>query len=88
MNKYTCHCCGYLILEQQIHDICLICNWQNDPSSLYNPDLEAPANSNISLRQAQKNFIEFGACDMYGLKNVRPPTNKDKKDPDWKQIIN
>ncbi|HDR7669006.1 TPA: hypothetical protein QCX97_002884 [Bacillus wiedmannii] len=40
----------------------------------------------VSLRQAQKNFIAFGACEECFVKSVRKPTSEDVKDASWKQI--
>ena len=37
----------------------------------------------VSLRQAQKNYIEFGACEKEMLCHVRKPTVYDRKDENW-----
>lgn len=84
-GKYTCPCCGYITLYSQIHDICPICDWQNDPASWNDPDFVGPANS-VSLRQGQKNFKQFGASDEIGIDVVRPPSHADKRDPNWKPV--
>ena len=39
-----------------------------------------------SLRQAQKNFIAFGACEECCVGSVRKPTSEDVKDASWKHI--
>ena len=83
MSEYTCLCCGYISLHSEVHDICPICWWQDDPGCW--DDLDAVWGANgISLKQAQKNFIEFGACEEHMLDMVRAPSEDDVKDPDWK----
>jgi hypothetical protein len=82
--KYTCPCCGYIVLDSEIHDICPICWWQDDPISRTEPDFIGGANGNVSLCQAQVNFIKFGVSDKLFLKDVRSPDNNDKRDSNWK----
>lgn len=86
--KYTCPCCGYKTIEEEppgTYDICRICYWEDDEVQFNDPDFEGGANE-VSLRQAQKNFIAFGACDECSVKSVRKPTSEDVKDASWKQI--
>jgi hypothetical protein len=59
--------------------------WHDDAIQFDDPDYEGGANSN-SLRQAQKNFLEFGACEREMLPHVRKPTERDKRDPHWKSL--
>jgi hypothetical protein len=40
----------------------------------------------VSLKQGQKNFIEFGACEIEMIENVRPPGNDEQRDEDWKPL--
>jgi len=47
------------------------------------PDLEGGPNV-VSLRQAQRNFLEFGACEERCKDVVRKPTPEDERDPEWK----
>ena len=85
-HKTTCPCCGYKTLTSEIHDICEICCWQDDPNQFLQPDSEVGANSGISLRQAQKNFIVYGACDECSIDDARKPNEKDVKDPNFKLL--
>lgn len=87
--KYTCPCCGYKTLEEEppgTHDICPICFWEDDWVQFDEPDYEGGAN-NVSLREAQKNFINFGASEKKVLPSVRKPTKHDIKDPAWKSLV-
>ncbi|MEI3895112.1 MULTISPECIES: CPCC family cysteine-rich protein [Bacillus] len=86
--KYTYPCRGYKTIEEEppgTYEICNICYWEEDPVQLKEPDLEDGANE-VSLRQAQRNFIAFGACGECFVKSVRNPTSEDVKDASWKQI--
>lgn len=86
--KYTCPCCGYKILEEKppgTFEICSICFWEDDGVQYDDPDYEGGANS-PSLRQAQKNYILFGACEESSIEFVRKPTEDDEKDLDWKPL--
>ena len=60
--SYSCPCCGYKTLVEEppgTYDICKICLWEDDPVQFDDPDYVGGANS-VSLRQAQRNFLEFG----------------------------
>ncbi|MEK9197184.1 CPCC family cysteine-rich protein [Ureibacillus sp. FSL E2-3493] len=87
--KYTCPCCGYKTLDEQppgTYDICRICYWEDDGIQYDDPDYEGGANI-PSLRQAQKNFIEFGACEERCIEFVRKPNEQDEKDVHWKRLV-
>ncbi|NOU96195.1 hypothetical protein GC093_23645 [Paenibacillus sp. LMG 31456] len=85
MKKYTCPCCGYKkIASDGDYDICPICFWEDDPYQKMN-EYDLGANT-IPLVEAQKNYIRLGACEEKATHVVRKPTEKDKKDPDWKSI--
>ena len=86
--KYTCPCCGYKTLDEEppgTYAICTICFWEDDNIQFDDPDYEGGANA-PSLRQAQKNFQEFGAYRKDRLEFVRMPHRKDIKDPNWKRL--
>lgn len=86
--KYTCPCCGYKTLDEEppgTYEICSICFWEDDPVQYYDPDYSGGANT-TSLRQAQKNYEWFGACEEEFNAIVRKPTQYDVKDSDWKRL--
>lgn len=85
--RYYCPCCGYDTLAEEPghYDICPICFWEDDPNQRCNVDSENGANS-ISLRQAQANFEQFGACDKEMIDNVIKPNNSNKRNPLWRNI--
>jgi hypothetical protein len=87
-EKFTCPCCGYKTFEEELkgqYDICEICFWEDDPIQVINPDYSGGANK-VSLRQAQINFMEFGACEKEMLKNARRPNVEDKRGENWKPL--
>ncbi|WBW98369.1 CPCC family cysteine-rich protein [Oceanirhabdus sp. W0125-5] len=84
----TCLCCGYKTLASEMHDICPICYWQDDPISWGNADYEGGVNGDISLRQAQKNFMKFGTCDKESIDSVRKANDFDIKDLSWRAYEN
>ncbi|HEX3045263.1 MAG TPA: glycosyltransferase [Bacillota bacterium] len=64
--KQTCPCCGYkTITEVTVGDskICRLCLWENDPLQHNDSDFNGGANA-VSLREARRNFQEFGASEM------------------------
>ena len=84
-NKY-CPCCGYDTFdptERFEYSICPICYWEDDKLQFDDPELSGGANR-VSLMHAQLNFEKFGACEVDMIKNIRKPTNKDNRNPDWK----
>ncbi|MES5867945.1 CPCC family cysteine-rich protein [Bacillus cereus group sp. RP32] len=86
--KYTCPCCEYRTIEEEppgTYEICNICYWEDDEVQFNGPDFEGGANE-VSLRQAQKNLIAFGACEECFVGSVRKLTSEDVKDASWKQI--
>lgn len=85
-DKFNCPCCGYRTLREKpggTYNICEVCFWEDDPIQLDDPEYEGGANR-VSLRQGQKNFQEFGACERDMIKNVRPPNSDESRDEGWK----
>lgn len=88
IEKYACPCCGYKTFDSKpdgTYDICPVCFWEDDPVQLDDPDYEGGANP-MSLRQAQHNFLEFGACDRDMLQNVRQHAKDEQRDENWQPL--
>jgi len=86
--KYTCPCCGYKTLDEKppgTYAICNICYWEDDGIQYDDVDYEGGANT-PSLRQAQRNYILFGACEEKCMEFVRKPNEKDEKDSEWQPL--
>lgn len=88
MKRYTCPCCGYKTLDDEppgTHNICPICFWEDDGLQFSNPNYKGGANR-VSLKQGQKNFLKFGACEEEMIEYVRRPEKNDIKDNKWKLL--
>ncbi len=87
-NKpYPCPVCGYLVFEEPpgSDGICPICFWEDDIVQIAFPDMAGGAN-NVSLIEAQKNFIELGVSEQRFKENVRGASAEDKRDTFWRPI--
>ena len=82
----TCACCGYKTTAPG-YEVCAICHWMKDPAQEADPDLD-PGTNGLSLRQAQRNYREFGAAANYLVEVARKPTEQEEKerDPNWKPL--
>jgi hypothetical protein len=81
----TCPCCGYKTITAD-YEICQICGWEYDSHGQnLDPD-EGGGPNRATLREAQQNFISFGASSREMLASVRAPTCSDRKDPDWRAL--
>ena len=88
IQTFACPCYDYKTFDHEpngSYDICEACFWEDDPMQLKDPDYEGGANP-MSLRKAQQNFIEFGACDRDMLRNVRRPAKDEQRDENWKPL--
>lgn len=72
---YRCPCCKFKTLESRGHDdICPVCFWQDDGQDEHDAaDIRGGPNKNLSLEQAQANYLEFGAASRSWTSNVRRP---------------
>lgn len=93
---HYCLCCGYKTIEGYLTDfgysrppstwdICPICSWEDDAVGFEHPD-EACGPNHVSLKQAQRNFVEFGAVERRFTQHVREPREDDERDPNWRLI--
>ncbi len=68
-----CRCCGNLTISMRGYfEICPVCYWEDDEEQFSDPDYEGGANG-ISLKQAKKNYAEFGASEKRFSACVRKP---------------
>ncbi|KAA0543107.1 hypothetical protein FZW96_20930 [Bacillus sp. BGMRC 2118] len=85
MKKLACPCCGYRTMEGDgNYEICPICFWEDDPFQKEN--VYSLGANHIPLIEAQLNYIKYGVSEKEFIKNVRKPTNEDKRDPNWKPV--
>jgi hypothetical protein len=74
-KSYRCPCCKFKTLYGRAHDeICPVCFWHDDGQDEHDADdVRGGPNYSLSLKQAQKNFVEFGAVERRVLAHVRRP---------------
>lgn len=87
-RKFACPCCGYRTLDLPSpgsFEVCPICYWEDDNVQFEDPDYQGGAN-HISLREAQRNFLDFGAASKDAVACVRKPESTDERDPAWKPV--
>lgn len=46
MSEIKCPCCGKTKVGE--YDICTVCNWENDPIQLANPDMRGANHMTLS----------------------------------------
>ena len=68
---FPCQCCGCLTISGKF-DICPVCFWEDDPTQTECPDCTGGANS-VSLIEAKKNYLLYGACEERFRDHVREP---------------
>jgi hypothetical protein len=72
---YPCPCCGFMtLIEEQpgSFDICAVCFWEDDNVQFHDPDYRGGANK-VSLNEARRNFLEYGAISKEFITRVRKP---------------
>ncbi|MCR5719638.1 MAG: hypothetical protein K6F84_03650 [Lachnospiraceae bacterium] len=75
-GKHPCPCCGCLtypvVPAKEAGFICPVCFWEND---LYIKNEEEPsdANKGLTLKEAKRNYLDWGASDLKLKKYVRKP---------------
>lgn len=86
-GKWPCPCCGYRTLHEGPgdYDLCPVCFWEDAGDQLRWPML-ADGPNGISLIEAQRNFVEIGACHADSLGQVRKPKPGEEREPGWRLI--
>ncbi len=69
---HQCPCCDYFTLaERGDYSICRVCFWEDDGLDIDELDQHSGPN-HMTLREARKNFLELGACDLNAVRHVVP----------------
>ncbi|MCR4793285.1 MAG: Cys-tRNA(Pro) deacylase [Lachnospiraceae bacterium] len=77
--RYRCPCCGFYTLPEPAggsYNICPVCYWEDDAVQMDDEDFEGGANK-VSLRQARKNYEDFGASEERFVELVREATEEE-----------
>jgi len=80
-EPYRCPCCHCQTLDERGgYDICPVCFWEDDGQDDHDADVvRGGPNGSLSLTLARENYLKFGACDVRSVKNVRPPTDEERR---------
>ena len=87
--RYPCPCCGYVVFSEppDSYELCPICSWQDEALHLQFPTSYGQGGANhITLAEAQRNFLAYGASKPYLTAFVRRPTPFDRRDVGWRPI--
>lgn len=85
-GEWPCPCCGYRTLYGPgDYDLCPVCFWEDAGDQLRWPTL-ADGPNGISLIEAQRNFLEFGACDSGAVAKTRGPQPGEEREAGWRVI--
>lgn len=78
--KFQCPCCMFYTLdENNRHDICPVCFWEDDPVMYDYPDWDVGANG-VSLNHARISYQTLGVSEFRFIFHVRPPTADERID--------
>ena len=74
-KPHACPCCRFFTLEQRgAFEICPVCFWEDDGQDDHDADIaRGGPNSTLSLSEARKNFLQFGAMEKQFVEKVRNP---------------
>jgi hypothetical protein len=79
-RRFACPCCRNLTLsERGGWDICPVCFWEDDGQDDHDAAVvRGGPNGALSLEEARRNYLAFGACDERSKVHVRPPLPDEK----------
>ena len=80
-RRFTCPCCRYATLTQRGgFEICSVCFWEVDGQDDHDATvIRGGPNGVLSLEQARRNYVEFGACEERWKGRVRPPLPEENR---------
>jgi hypothetical protein len=86
--RFPCPCCGHLVFDGPpgSYQICPICWWEDDALQLEFATTLGGGANRPTLLEAQRSFLEIGACEASALGHVRTVSPADRRDPTWRPI--
>ena len=86
-GSYVCPCCGYATLDEVAnYEICELCFWEDDGQDDIDAHECLGGPNHVSLTEARKNFLEFGAAEKKDLSCVRSVRPTDENVRNYKLI--
>jgi hypothetical protein len=85
--RFPCPACGHRVFAEPpgSDDICLVCLWEDDLTQLRWPELAGGKNA-VSLAEAQRTIVAYGAIEQRFAGDVRPATAEEPLEPGWRPI--
>lgn len=72
--RFPCPCCRFLTLTSfSFYEICQVCGWEDTGQGDSDADDYSGGPNRLSLSEARRNFLEFGAAESRKRDRVRPP---------------
>lgn len=75
MTNFQCPCCRFKTLPERppgTFYICPVCGWEDDDVQFRDPNNAGGANR-VSLAEARRNYVQFGASTRDEIARVRAP---------------
>jgi hypothetical protein len=63
-----------------------MCFWEKDRVHESDPYTDNGGANKVTLKKAQENFVQFGACQPDFVAYVRRPMKDDVRDPAWSPL--
>lgn len=72
--RHACPCCRFLTLPSRgWYEICPVCRWEDLGQDDHDADEYRGGPNRVTLTEARRNFLEFGASDERLKQRVRGP---------------
>jgi hypothetical protein len=86
-GKYPCPCCGHRVFDYEPghHEVCPICGWEDDLTQLRFPLMPGSSNT-VSLQDAQRNYVDYGASERRSLGRIRLPVDGEEVEHGWRPV--
>ncbi len=85
MKKYLCPVCFCRTLNGRGDlDVCPVCYWEDDGE--YDESVVNDWNSGLTIVQARRNYVKYGAYDKQYVKKVRKPLRTEVTDDNIKLL--
>jgi hypothetical protein len=78
--QFACPCCRFMTLDERGgYEVCPVCFWEDDGQDDHDAArVRGGPNGALSLEQARRNFVAFGACEERHRPNARSPTDAER----------
>lgn len=95
-QRHACRVCGFrtiLVTDPApsagppgTGQICPVCHWEDTPAWADEIGEFTSGVNEVTLHEAQRNFVDIGAAGAPYRASVRPPLPQEARDPDWRSF--